>query len=181
MSQLSILDFDTENGPGFYWYDDTTTSLLHTVSSAWVHNPGTMLTQTTKWYSKRGLQVEPLHEFRYRVEHADIVTGHNILKHDIPLLNAHMDRTGQARLKWPHVVDTMKLRQGVRGLPKSQEYLLDLFDIEAEKMRVPLSVWERAWRGEPEASAIVVERCESDVLGHIALYKALVGWDNTQG
>lgn len=167
-----VLDFDCENGPGFYWYDGNATSLLHTVSAAWV-DEGDVQTWTTRWRGRKGLVVENLARFRKLVESAGAVTGHNILKHDIRLLNSHFDRLDEPRIRWPHVIDTMKMLTGGMGMSRSQENLLAMYDLGREKMTVPLAVWEKAWRGAEAESLIVVERCESDVLGHIELFKKL--------
>jgi hypothetical protein len=108
------------------------------------------------------------------VESAGAVTGHNILRHDIPLLNSHFDRMDQPRIEWPHAIDTMKLITGGMGMSRSQENLLAMYELNREKMTVPLAIWEKAWRGSVKESRIVVERCETDVLGHIELYKKLI-------
>lgn len=117
--------------------------------------------------------MEDLARFRKMIESAGAVTGHNIIKHDIRLLNSHFDRLDQPRIRWPHVLDTMQMITGGMGMSRSQENLLAMYDLERVKMTVPLAIWEKAWRGAKKESAIVVERCESDVLGHIELYKKL--------
>jgi hypothetical protein len=169
-----VLDFDCENGPAFFWYDGKATSILHTVSAAWVDTPEEVTTWTTRWHRTRGLVVEDLTRFRKMVESAGAVTGHNIVRHDIPLLNSHFDRLDQPRIRWPHVIDTLKLIKGGMGMSRSQENLLAMYELNREKMSVPLAVWEKAWRGSAKESRIVVERCETDVLGHIELYKKLI-------
>lgn len=169
-----ILDFDCENGPGFYWYDGKATSLLHTISAAWVDAPEKVYTWTTKWHPPHGLVVEDLAGFRKLVAAASAVTGHNIKKHDIKLLASHFDRLEQPRIQWPHIIDTMDFLSGGMGMSRSQENLLTMYHLEREKMTVPLAVWERAWRGSVKDSRIVVKRCETDVQGHIELYKKLV-------
>jgi len=169
-----VLDFDCENGPGFFWYDGKTTSILHTVACAWVDNPEHVFSWTTKWHPRDGLVVEDLSRFRKLVESAGAITGHNILRHDIPLLNSHFDRLDQPRIRFPHAIDTMSFLRDGMGMSRSQENLLAMYDMEQEKMKVPLPVWEKAWRGAKKESAIVVERCRTDVLGHIELYKKLL-------
>jgi hypothetical protein len=169
-----VLDWDCENGPGFYWYDGKATSLLHTVSAAWVDTPEEVTSWTTRWRPPRGLVVEDLSRLRKMIESAGAVTGHNIVRHDIPLLNSHFDRLDQPRIEWPHVIDTMSLIRNGMGMSRSQENLLAMYELNREKMTVPLATWEKAWRGSVKESRIVVERCETDVLGHIELYKKLI-------
>jgi hypothetical protein len=168
-----VVDFDCENGPGFFWWDGKTTSILHTVSAAYVDSPDDVYTWTTRWHRTRGLVVEDLTRFRKMVESAGAVTGHNIIRHDIPLLNSHYDRMDQPRIEWPHVIDTMNLIRNGMGMSRSQENLLAMYELKREKMSVPLAIWEKAWRGSVKESRVVVERCETDVLGHIELYRKL--------
>lgn len=165
-----VLDFDTENVPGFYWYDDKTTDFLHTVAWCWVDNPKLVEYLTTYWDPKRGLVMQDLGPFLAALSQADAVTGHNIKRHDIPLTNGHALRYGLKPIAWPAPLDTLQMFPKTGGISKSQENLAALYDLAEQKMRVPLPVWERASRGEPAASKIVVDRCISDVRGHAELY-----------
>jgi len=170
-----VLDFDTENRPGFYWYDEKCSDILHTIACAWVDDPKDNHVWQLRWSRIRGLHFPDSDYLRFKriVESADIVTAHNVKRHDIPLLNAHADRNGLPRIAWPFVVDTLQDIKATKGMPRSQEYLADRHELHERKMHVGMSIWERASCGEPEACQIVADRCLSDVLSHIELYKRM--------
>jgi len=168
-----VLDFDIENVPGFYWYDGETTSRLHTIVCAFTRNPGKMYKWQMKWDAKLGLHFPTTYFERFKalVESADAVTGHNILKHDIPILNGYAERNGVEPIKWPHVIDTLKERRkkNLKGVPGSQEFLADASGADEKKMHVGIHTWELAAAGEPKAMKIALDRCISDVKSHIEI------------
>lgn len=170
---LRVLDFDTENIPGFYWYDERCTDFLHTIACAWADDPKDYHVWQMRWSSKLGMHFprRSYMEFKEIVESAGIVTAHNVARHDIPLLNGHADRYGLPRIKWPRVVDTLTHIKKSSGVPRSQEYLADREDLGEKKMHVGLYTWEGAARGKPDAMQVVADRCLSDVISHIELYR----------
>jgi hypothetical protein len=174
-----VLDFDTENVPGFYWYDGVTTDLLDTIAWSWMDEDDVEVETLTNFRQADTALTFPAsgyERFKSVVATADIVTGHNILRHDIPLLNATGLRLGLPQIAWPRTVDTLQLlrNMGLKGFPKGQEYLADHFQIGERKMHVGLHTWEKAARGDPEARKVVIERCVSDVISHKELYKELM-------
>ena len=183
MKQLRILDFDTENVPGFYWYDGATTDLLDTIAWSWMDETDVEVETITNFHvnfrdptTSLTFPASGYVRFKEVVESADIVTGHNILRHDIPLLNATGLRLGEPQIRWPRTVDTLQFlrNMGLKGFPKGQEYLADHFGVGERKMHVGLYTWERAARGDLEARGVVIERCVSDVISHKELYRELM-------
>ena len=170
---LRVLDLDTENRPGFYWYDEKCSDILHTVACAWVDDPKDNHVWQVRWNRERGLVFpdRAYLQFKRIVESAGIVTAHNIVRHDIPLLNAHADRNHLPRIEWPMAVDTLLDITHTKGMSRSQEYLADRDKLHERKMHVGMHTWERAACGEPAACKIVADRCLSDVLSHIERYK----------
>lgn len=171
---LVVLDFDTENSPAFYWYDEKSTDVLHTIAASYLDDEEVFSWQR-RWDPKRGLLFpqKGYLAFKAMVEQADVVTCHNVIRHDVPLLRAYAFRESLPEIQWPRVEDTMKMVGKGKGLPKGQEYLADHFKLGERKMHVGLHTWERASLGDPEACQIVRERCESDVRSHKELYRAL--------
>lgn len=170
-----ILDLDLESVPGFWWYEEKCTDLLHTLAWAWHDDPKNVRCEQVRWSRTEGMHFPPraFEAFRKDVERADILTAHNIVRFDIPMLNAHADRTRVPRIQWPMVVDTLQLIKNSKGASRSQEALADRYDLGEKKFKVALGTWEKSARGHPEAMAIVAERCISDVKSHIQLYKKL--------
>lgn len=170
-----VLDFDTENVPGFYWYDGKASDRLHTVCWSWM-DEDYVAESTTVWVEKSGLELDSnLEAFWAAVEKADAVTAHNIKRHDVKLLDAYRFRNGLPPLRWPHIIDTMDMAPKGGGMSRSQENLATMEALIQEKPHLPLVVWEEAARGDPDACREVVERCVADVRQHKALYKALSG------
>lgn len=172
---LRILDLDLENIPGFYWHDEVCTDQLHTLAWAWHDDPGNVRCEQMRWSRTLGMHfpARAFEAFRKDVEAAGICTAHNINRHDRPILNGFADRNHIERIQWPKIVDTLTQLRGSKGTPRSQEYLADRYDLGEKKMHVGLFTWERAARGEPDAMAVVADRCISDVRSHIELYREL--------
>lgn len=174
LAAARVLDFDSENVPGFYWYDEKATDRLHTIAWKFVDDRDDPDYTTTGW-TRSGLLLNAagFRRFRRAAERADAVTGHNIIKHDIPLINAYCDRQGLPRIRWPHVIDTLQTIRAVKGMSRSQEFLGQLHKLEQAKKQVGLYTWEEAARGNPAACKVVVDRCVKDVEMHIQLFKKL--------
>jgi hypothetical protein len=118
-----------------------------------------------------------LRSFYQALAEADVVTGHNIRRHDIPLMNAHCVREGDDPIQWPEIVDTLdrELWGGAtKGLSRSQANTAARMGLDNEKMTVHLDTWEKAAAGAVNELLVVEERCMSDVTGHIEMYKELV-------
>lgn len=101
--------------------------------------------------------------FRSAYDEADVVTGHNIVRFDLPVLNAELIRHGLPPLEAKLVQDTMRLPKS-KGLKKGQDVLGKMLGTVTDKL--PLNWWE--WRdayNEPGWKTVVL-RCESDVIQH---------------
>ncbi|HZT91244.1 MAG TPA: hypothetical protein VFA05_04315 [Gaiellaceae bacterium] len=94
---------------------------------------------------------------------ADMVTGHNILRFDLRVLNAECMRLRLPVVSRVVVEDTMRLPRST-GFKKGQDVLGRLLRLEREKLALNWQEWQDAYdeRGWPQ----VRERAESDVLMH---------------
>jgi DNA polymerase elongation subunit (family B) len=103
---------------------------------------------------------------------ADVVTGHNIRRHDLPLLNDHAIRFGW---KLPRILtqDTMEIG-AVKGLGKSQDNLAVTLGLTAEKHHMAGADWREANALTPEGNAKTRKRVIDDVLQHKALREELI-------
>lgn len=104
---------------------------------------------------------------------ADIVTGHYIDRHDLPLLNDHCMRFGWATLAPKLVQDTKGLPK-VRALGLSQENLATLYDLDAKKHTMNGRRWAVANTLTPEGQEEARRRVVSDVKQHKQLRAALL-------
>ncbi len=113
-----------------------------------------------------------LEEFVEQYNKADIVTGHNISRFDVPAMNAELMRLGLAPLRDVQRIDTMRLRAKTHGFKKGQDVMSVLFDLPAEKKALNWAEWQQAY-AEPGWPTIR-ERCAGDVVQHKLLFRKLM-------
>jgi hypothetical protein len=163
-SKRLILDFDLENRPLSYWYGDVTTGEITAV--AWSFND-------PKKIEVRALgEDDPkamLEEFVEAYNKADIVTGHYIRMHDLPLLNAGLLELGLPPLKNKMSHDTKLDLIRLRHLPASQEALGAMLGIDSPKIGMDQKKWREANRLTAEGIALTKKRVVGDVKQHIEL------------
>lgn len=121
---------------------------------------------------RRAKMLEPLIE---AINEADMLIGHNLLRFDLPILQSEMLRLGFDPLGPVLVHDTMRIVK-TKGFKKGQDNLISLTHTPIPKMPLSWQEWQEAY--EEKAWQTVVERCESDVLGHKILYAEMKkrGW-----
>ena len=109
------------------------------------------------------------------IRQADIVRGHNLARHDLPVLNAECLRLGLGPLPPLQVQDSIKIVR-TKGFKKGQDNLARLLKLEKEKLAMDWQAWEDAYA---EAGwPTVIARCVSDVEQHKQLWDAMsaAGW-----
>ena len=116
-----------------------------------------------------------LDDFLVAWHEATMVTGHNLIRFDLPVLNAEMLRCGYPSLGPKLVQDTIRIVR-TKGLKKGQDNLSTLLDNPIQKMPLNWQEWQDAYDepGWPK----VIERVTSDVRGHKILRAELLrrGW-----
>lgn len=172
--RLSILDFDTECRPMHYseWRAE---SQMTAIAWSWVGSDEVhceVLEQDLS--NERAMLAAFLEAFN----EADIVTGHYLRKHDLPLLTDHCMRLDFPLPKPVLVSDTMADLPKVKGLGKSQENLSLTFDIDAEKHHMTGAQWRIANGLDPAGRAAARKRVVDDVLQNKQLRRLLIerGW-----
>lgn len=105
-----------------------------------------------------------LEAFLRAFERADVVTGHYLRKHDLPLLVDHCIRLGLPLPKPVLVSDTMLDLPRVNGLGKSQENLSVTFDLDAQKHHMTGAQWRVANALDPAGRAQARKRVVDDVV-----------------
>lgn len=172
MPSVRILDFDIENRPLSYLGGDFTTSEITAIAAAWADNPeGVSSYLLTPDPTSSGAM---LHWFLNLYNAADIVTGHYILMHDLPIINGALLEHGFPSLGPKLVSDTKVHLVGGKGVSKSQESLSDIMGVDAEKYHMTQWKWRAANRLTPEGLAETRTRVEGDVVQHMKLREALV-------
>lgn len=174
MSHLRILDFDIENRPLSYWIPDRPTAEVTAVASCWVDDPTTMEVLLLGPMSVS----EMLDRFLVRYGQADIVTGHYIRRHDLPILSGALLELGRPPLSAKMTCDTKLDMLKKADVPATQEFLGEVFGIDAPKVHMTQVDWREANRLTAEGLVKTAARVVGDVHQHILLRKAMLdaGW-----
>jgi hypothetical protein len=168
-----ILDFDIENRPLTYLGSDFTTAEVTAIAMAWDF-PGDRYKGEDVFsvFSVLLGQDSPediLQTFVAQYNAADIVTGHYIRKHDLPIINGALTELGMAPLAPKMTIDTKLDLIRFSGVSKSQESLAGMFGVAAPKVHMTQADWREANRLTPEGLAKTRERVEGDVRQHMQL------------
>ena len=163
------LCFDLENRPLAYWYDGETTSEITAFGWKWsdedrVH---TMLLTRDGRFDRDGQKFGAARAyllFVEQLEQADLVFGHNIRRHYLPMLNAglirlRLDPVGELRTS-----DTCRDLPRRRGLSYSLENMAAMYGLEGEKFTMSQPAWENANRLTRDGLELARKRVASDVL-----------------
>lgn len=165
-----VLDFDIENRPLSYWTPDRPTAEVTAIGMCWVGEPDSLEVALLG----RESAVEMLLRFIARYNQADLVTGHYIRRHDLPILNGALMELGLPTLG-PKLTSDTKLDMVKKGdIPATQEFLLETLDVPFEKFHMTQSKWRAANRLTPDGLAQAEKRVSSDVLGHIAMREEMM-------
>jgi hypothetical protein len=167
---MRILDFDIENRPLSYLGSDFTTSEVTAIAWAWTDAPQ----DVTVYLLGESELPDILRRFRAAFDAADLVTGHYVRGHDLPMLNGALMECGMPALGDKFVSDTKVDLMKSKGLSLSQESLGAMFRLEHAKESMNQSKWRAANRLTPEGLAEVRRRVVGDVQQHIELRQRLL-------
>jgi hypothetical protein len=171
---MRVLDFDIENRPLAYWFDDRTTPEITAIAWSW-YGEDAVVVRTLKhppFHVKSARQM--LKDFRLAYEQADMVTGHYIRGHDLPMVNSALVEYGIEPLGPKLVSDTHGDLITYGKQSKSQAALSNVLGVVAEKPRMSVNRWRDANRLTPEGIEATVERVVGDVKQHKEMRLALI-------
>ncbi len=167
---LRVLDFDIENRPLSYLGSDFTTAEVTAIAWAWTDQPQDV---TVYLLGEHNLSYI-LNRFLDAYQRADMVTGHYIKGHDLPMINGALMECRLPPLPDKLVQDTRIDLMRSKGLSLSQESLGAMFRLDHGKVGMNQSKWRAANRLTPEGLAEVRRRVVGDVRQHIALRQELL-------
>jgi hypothetical protein len=169
-----ILDFDIENRPLTYAGGDFTFSEVTAIAWKFIGEPGPV---------KCGLLTlegpgSMLPDFLADYEEADVVTGHNIIRHDLPIINGMALENGLGPIRRTYVSDTYRHLMKRAGVSGSQESLAAMLGIAAPKVSMNQIKWREANRLTEPGLVLTMKRVTGDVRQHIQLRQKLLelGW-----
>ena len=181
-----VLHFDIENRPLSYWVPDRPTAEITAIASCWSDDPDSMevalLSIPCRHHGWKCKDMEPyemdgasiLTRFVKRYAEADMVSGHYIRRHDLPIINGSLMELGLPLLDEKMVSDTKVDMPKKADIPANQEYLLELFAVQERKYQMSQVKWREANRLTPEGLQQTFTRVSSDVRGHILLRQEML-------
>lgn len=167
---MRILDFDIENRPLSYLGSDFTTAEVTAIAWAWTDTPADV---TVYLLGETDLP-EILSAFVADYTRADVVTGHYILGHDLPMICGALIELGLPSLPDKLVHDTKVHLITSKGISKSQESLGAMLNIASPKVTMNQAKWRAANRLTPEGLREVRARVVGDVTQHIEMRARLM-------
>lgn len=178
-SIVRVLDFDIENRPLAYMGEDYTSGEVTAIAACWHNQPKTMKVWLLGRNGREADASYMLEEFRKLYDAADMVTGHFIRGHDLPVLCGAMVELGLAPLGEKLTCDTKIDLVKHKHLSASQENLCEALGIATKTAKFHMSnaKWREANRLTPKGLKLTRERCVSDVLQHMRLRDLLVARD----
>lgn len=169
-SRLRLLCFDLENRPSAYWFDDRTTSQITAFGWKWLdeRKPSSLTLQPDGCYAGNdGLHLESPEAhtfFRDLLVEAGIVYGHNIRRHDLPIMQAWLLRLELPPLPRLLTSDTLRDYPKRRDLSASLENLVAMYGVKGRKFSMTQPMWEAANQLTADGIALARRRVESDVI-----------------
>jgi hypothetical protein len=165
-----ILGFDLENRPLAYWYDGNTTSEITAIGWKWVgeRNVHTLMLRNDGYFEGDfdiRLPGKAAYElFSETLAEADVVFGHNIRKHDLPIFQAGLLRRELPPLQPVLTTDTLRDIPKKGGMSASLANLSAMYGLEGEKQSMSHTDWELSNRLTDEGISLARGRVVGDVL-----------------
>lgn len=166
---LRVLDFDIENRPLSYNGPDYTTAEITAIAAGWVGQK-----KVRCWALGQVEPLEMLEGFLELYRKADVLTGHNIRRHDLPILNGACLEYDLPPLTPKLTCDTYGDLTRRKELSASQENLSQMFGLEADKHHMSQVSWREANRLTPEGIRKTRKRVIDDVIQHKELRERLI-------
>lgn len=166
---LRVLDFDIENRPLSYWYDDKTTAEITAIAwSLYGEDEVTVKVLEPPPHHEVSM-MDMLVRFKTAYDEADMVTGHFIRVHDLPTIQGHMIEFGLEPLGAKLTSDTKLDMIRRTNMSASQKALADMLDVRQQKVAMPQQRWRDANRLTIQGRQSAIERVTGDVRQHKAL------------
>lgn len=167
-----VLDFDTENRPISYLGNDYVTADLTAIAWSWGDVPHDCEVHVVT--SDPRSQRDMLLQFCEAYAEADVVTGHFIRGHDLPIINGALVEHGLPTLPPRLASDTKLDLIKTQRVSMSQESLAAMLGVPAAKFHMTQTFWRAANRLEPAGIDLTRKRVVDDVIQHVLMRREMV-------
>lgn len=183
LSGARILDFDIENRPLSYWVPDRPSAEVTAIAWSWVGERRVhcallgVHSAPAPYYGDFDVYdnvAAILEAFVEAYNEADLVTGHYITRHDLPIINGALIENGLPILGQKLVSDTKTHLVKRQDLPASQEALAAYLDVRAPKVQMTQADWREANRLTPDGLTKTHKRVAGDVKQHKQMRAELI-------
>lgn len=170
-----ILDFDVETVAAGFADPEWVPQKITCVAWSWINTDKveSRICGPTGIFGDPGKRAEMLEPLLEAINEAKMLTGHNIARFDLPVINAEAMRLGLKPIKEALVQDTMWLARA-KGFKKGQDNIGRLLKTHNEKLALDWQAWQDAY--DEEGWATIRERAESDVIQHKEIRKSLLNY-----
>ena len=169
-----ILDFDIENMPITYYAPDYPTARITAIAWAWTDQPKDIKVRVLRPEEAASYE-SMLYDFLEAYLEADMVTGHYIRRHDLPIVNGALVELGyRVGLDPKMTSDTKMDLVKFSAIPKNQEFLEAIMGTKQQKVAMTQYDWRQANTFTKDGILKTIERVTSDVRGHMQMRRELV-------
>jgi DNA polymerase elongation subunit (family B) len=176
-STFKILDFDLETIAAGFADPEWVPQKITCAAWSWVGEKEVKVEVCSPLglFGKPQLRAKMLEPLIDAINEAGMLTGHNLLRFDLPILQAECLRLGLTPLKPQLVQDTMRIVK-TKGFKKGQDNLGALLKTKEQKLHLGWQNWEDAY--DEKDWATIKERAASDVVMHKELREIMIenGW-----
>lgn len=161
----AILDFDIETIAAGFADPEWVPQKITCIAWSWVgsNTVQSRVCGPSGIFGKPRLRARMLSALLGEIRKADMLTGHNIERFDLPVINAEAMRLGLEPVRGVLVQDTIRTLRS-KGFKKGQDTLGRMYRTSSEKLALDWQAWQDSY---DEPGWVTVRlRCESDVEGH---------------
>lgn len=174
---LRILDFDIETIAAGFADPEWVPQKITCVAWSWVDSDDVKvrICGPAGIFGKPWKRAEMLAPLLADIARADMVTGHNLLRFDLPVINSECLRLNLRTLPALLVQDTIRVARS-KGFKKGQDSIGRLLKVGEQKMALDWQAWQDAY--DEKDWGTVKARCVSDVVMHKQMRAEMLarGW-----
>lgn len=167
--KIKILSWDLENRPLSYAGFDRTTAEITAIACSWIDQK-----KVHCWVLGQTSALDMIESFLEFYNKADMVTGHYMRKHDMPILSGACIELGLPPLSSKVVSDTCLDLVRKKDLSASQESLAGMYGLPEAKHHMSQTEWREANRLTARGVTLTKKRVVDDVIQHKALRERLI-------